>query len=151
MADYPTGNRPFLESDARNRATCEANRADARDRSLGRFRCSLCGTVDGWEDWDRQQVKTARDSILLVFAVRLTTRWGETILHRIHDCRDWSVKGELVKALREGTTYNPLPKFYRRDGDAEHLYTRCPQCRPSVDRAVAVGMDEVQEWLEGGL
>ena len=146
--DDITGNRLFIETDALEALTCEANRADARDRSLGRLRCSLCGSPSGWERWDRWQVEQARDSLLLTFAVQLTTRWGETIARRLDACHDWPTRGKLIKALREGTPCNPLPTFYCRNDDDEHLYTRCEQCNPSADGAVAVGAEEVQAWLE---
>ena len=150
MADYPTGNQLFLETDAAEALTCAVNRDDARDRAMARCRCSLCGTSDGWEDWGREEAGRARDSLLLVFAVRLVTRWGETIMQRLDDCRGWRARAKLAKALREGTACKPLPTFYRRNDDAGHLYTRCPQCQPVVDGAVVVDADEVQRWLEEG-
>lgn len=122
--DY-IGNRNFLERDAVAAADRQADRLAEADRTDVRVCCPWCGSAGGWEQWDRWQAGLIRDSVLLAVGVLLLT--GERI------------------------GWYPLPTFYRRNGDGDHLYVPCWRCKPPTDGAVAMDAEAVQEWLEGEL
>jgi hypothetical protein len=148
MMDCITGNRNFLEHDAVAAADREADRLTEADRASARVCCPWCGSVSGWEQWDRLDVRVAVACSFLAFVMKLATRWGETI---DWERDDWQSRAERAANWRDTTSWCLIPTFYRRNGDADHLYVPCWRCQPPTDGAAEMSVKEVQRWLDGGL